>query len=77
MFLHFPQALIQSLMKSASNLCPSLVQKVNMQEQFISKVADKIVNPKNFARSMIIDQTGLGIVNKLRSGYSPVQESGI
>ncbi|XP_032892164.1 capping protein, Arp2/3 and myosin-I linker protein 2 [Amblyraja radiata] len=59
------QTLIQSLMKSAINLCPSLVQKVNMQEQFISKVTDKIINPKNFARSMIIDQTGLGIVNKL------------
>ncbi|XP_078256468.1 capping protein, Arp2/3 and myosin-I linker protein 2 [Rhinoraja longicauda] len=59
------QALIQSLMKSTSNLCPSLVQKVNMQEQLISKVTDKIINPRNFARSMIIDQTGLGIVNKL------------
>ncbi|XP_069757602.1 capping protein, Arp2/3 and myosin-I linker protein 2 isoform X2 [Narcine bancroftii] len=59
------QTLTESLVKSTSMLCPSLLQKVNMQEHLIDKISDKLFNPKNFARSMIIDQTGSGIMNKL------------
>ncbi|XP_072926024.1 capping protein, Arp2/3 and myosin-I linker protein 2 isoform X1 [Hemitrygon akajei] len=59
------ETIIQSLLKSTGILCPTLLQKVNMKEQLINTVSDKIFNPKNFARSMIIDQTGLGIMNKL------------
>ncbi|XP_038661921.1 LOW QUALITY PROTEIN: capping protein, Arp2/3 and myosin-I linker protein 2 [Scyliorhinus canicula] len=59
------QTLIQSLMKSTSILCPHVLQKVNIQEQITNKVFDKLVIPKDFTRSVIVEQAGLEIVNKL------------
>ncbi|XP_067905623.1 capping protein, Arp2/3 and myosin-I linker protein 2 isoform X2 [Heterodontus francisci] len=59
------QALIHSLMKSTSSLCPNVLQKANIQEQLVNKVSSKILIPKDFARSVIIEQAGLEIVNKL------------
>ncbi|XP_078067073.1 capping protein, Arp2/3 and myosin-I linker protein 2 [Mustelus asterias] len=59
------QTLIQSLMKSTSILCPNVLQKVNIEEQIVNKVFGKIIVPKDFTRSVIIEQAGLEIVNKL------------
>ncbi|XP_059507626.1 capping protein, Arp2/3 and myosin-I linker protein 2 [Stegostoma tigrinum] len=59
------QTLIQSLMKSTSMLCPNVLQKANIQEQLINKVSSKIFIPKDFIRSVIVEQAGLEIVNKL------------
>ncbi|XP_072403541.1 capping protein, Arp2/3 and myosin-I linker protein 2 [Chiloscyllium punctatum] len=59
------QTLIQSLMKSTSMLCPNVVQKANIQEQLANKVSSKNFIPKDFTRSVIVEQAGLEIVNKL------------
>ncbi|XP_060693724.1 capping protein, Arp2/3 and myosin-I linker protein 2 isoform X2 [Hemiscyllium ocellatum] len=59
------QTLIQSLMKSTSMLCPNVMQKANIQEQLANKVSSKNFIPKDFTRSVIVEQAGLEIVNKL------------
>uniref|UniRef100_UPI00398EC8AE capping protein, Arp2/3 and myosin-I linker protein 2 n=1 Tax=Pristiophorus japonicus TaxID=55135 RepID=UPI00398EC8AE len=59
------QTLIQSLLESTSSLCPNVLQKTNNQEQLVSRVSGKIFIPKDFARSVIMEQAGIEIVNKL------------
>ncbi|XP_078400309.1 capping protein, Arp2/3 and myosin-I linker protein 2 isoform X2 [Cetorhinus maximus] len=59
------QTLIQSFVNSTSILCPNVLQKANIQEQLVNIVSGKIFIPKDFTRSVIIEQAGLEIVNKL------------
>uniref|UniRef100_A0A4W3JRB8 CARMIL C-terminal domain-containing protein n=1 Tax=Callorhinchus milii TaxID=7868 RepID=A0A4W3JRB8_CALMI len=66
---HFSsQTLVQSLLDSTKSLCPNTLQKASVQEQLVNPVLSKISIPQNFVKSAIIEQAGLEIVNKLRSG---------
>ncbi|XP_069586997.1 F-actin-uncapping protein LRRC16A isoform X2 [Ranitomeya imitator] len=57
--------LLEAMVDAAENLCPNVMKKANIREDFIQASTEKISIPRNFVKNVLLEQSGIDILNKI------------
>ncbi|KAM9308890.1 F-actin-uncapping protein LRRC16A [Gastrophryne carolinensis] len=57
--------LLESMVDAAENLCPNVMKKTNIREDLIQASTEKISIPRNFVKNVLLEQSGIDILNKI------------
>ncbi|XP_073487277.1 F-actin-uncapping protein LRRC16A isoform X1 [Aquarana catesbeiana] len=57
--------LLESMVDAAENLCPNVMKKANIREDLIQASTEKISIPRNFVKNVLLEQSGIDILNKI------------
>ncbi|KAM4706086.1 F-actin-uncapping protein LRRC16A isoform 2-T2 [Rhinophrynus dorsalis] len=57
--------LLESMVDAAENLCPDVMKKSNIREDLIQASTEKISIPRNFVKNVLLEQSGIDILNKI------------
>ncbi|XP_072267686.1 F-actin-uncapping protein LRRC16A isoform X2 [Pyxicephalus adspersus] len=57
--------LLESMVDAAENLCPNVMKKANLREDLIQASTEKISIPRNFVKNVLLEQSGIDILNKI------------
>lgn len=69
----FVQTLLESMVGAAESLCPHVLKKSNLRQDLIKAGMTKMVIPRSFVKNTLLEQSGIDIMNKIRS-VLPVKE---
>lgn len=58
---------------AAESLCPHVLKKSNLRQDLIKDGMTKMVIPRSFVKNTLLEQSGIDIMNKIRS-VLPVKE---
>lgn len=68
------QTLLESMVGAAESLCPHVLKKSNLRQDLIKAGMTKMVIPRSFVKNTLLEQSGIDIMNKIRSVHLPVKE---
>ncbi|XP_041422275.1 F-actin-uncapping protein LRRC16A isoform X4 [Xenopus laevis] len=57
--------LLESMVDAAESLCPNVMKKSNIREDLIQASTEKISIPRNFVKNVLLEQSGIDILNKI------------
>lgn len=60
------QTLLESMVDAAENLCPSAMKKTRIRQDLIEAGTEKISIPRTFVKNVLMEQSGIDILNKIR-----------
>lgn len=60
------QALLESMVDAAENLCPNVMKKAHIRQDLIHASTEKISIPRTFVKNVLLEQSGIDILNKIR-----------
>lgn len=60
------QTLLESMVDAAENLCPNVMKKARIREDLIEASTEKISIPRTFVKNVLLEQSGIDILNKIR-----------
>lgn len=60
------QALLESMVDAAENLCPNVMRKAHIRQDLIHASTEKISIPRTFVKNVLLEQSGIDILNKIR-----------
>lgn len=66
-YLHSLQTLLESMVDAAEALCPHVMKKSNLRQELMKASSSKMVVPKSFVTKTLLEQSGVDIINKMRS----------
>lgn len=69
------QTLLESMVGAAESLCPHVMKKSNLRQDLIKDGMTKMVIPRSFVKNTLLEQSGIDIMNKIRSVHLPVKEN--
>lgn len=61
------QSLLESMMDTAESLCPHVMKRGNLRPELMKASSTKMVVPKCFVTQTLLEQSGVDIINKIRS----------
>ncbi|XP_043937380.1 capping protein, Arp2/3 and myosin-I linker protein 2-like isoform X2 [Protopterus annectens] len=56
---------LQAMMYTTRTLCPKVMQKSDMWEQYINRLSNKMLLEKGFVQNVLVEQAGIDVFNKL------------
>ncbi|KAL0963365.1 hypothetical protein UPYG_G00305400 [Umbra pygmaea] len=59
------QALLESMVDAAEGLCPHVMKKTNLRQDLIKASTAKMVVPRSFVKTTLLEQSGVDIINKI------------
>ncbi|XP_075389345.1 F-actin-uncapping protein LRRC16A [Tenrec ecaudatus] len=59
------KALLESMVDAAENLCPNVMKKAHIRQDLIHASTEKISIPRTFVRNVLLEQSGIDILNKI------------
>ncbi|KAM4688470.1 LOW QUALITY PROTEIN: F-actin-uncapping protein LRRC16A [Discoglossus pictus] len=57
--------LLESMVDAAENLCPNVMKKAHIRQDLIQASTEKISIPRNFVKNVLMEQSGIDILNKI------------
>lgn len=54
------------MVDAAENLCPNVMKKARIREDLIDASTEKISIPRTFVKNVLLEQSGIDILNKIR-----------
>lgn len=60
------QGLLENMVDAAENLCPSVMKKAHIRQDLIHASTEKISIPRTFVKNVLLEQSGIDILNKIR-----------
>lgn len=54
------------MVDAAENLCPSAMKKAHIRQDLIEAGTEKISIPRSFVKNVLLEQSGIDILNKIR-----------
>lgn len=61
------QTLLESMMDTAECLCPHVMKRGSLRPELMKASSAKMVVPKSFVTQTLLEQSGVDIINKIRS----------
>uniref|UniRef100_A0A8C0HQH9 CARMIL C-terminal domain-containing protein n=1 Tax=Buteo japonicus TaxID=224669 RepID=A0A8C0HQH9_9AVES len=61
------KTLLESMVDAAENLCPNVMKKARIREDLIDASTEKISIPRTFVKNVLLEQSGIDILNKISS----------
>lgn len=61
------QSLLESMMDTAESLCPHVMKRGDLRPELMKASSTKMVVPKCFVTQTLLEQSGVDIINKIRS----------
>lgn len=55
------------MMDHAESLCPHVMKMGNLRPELMKQSSAKMVVPKSFVTQILLEQSGVDIINKIRS----------
>ncbi|KPP65289.1 leucine-rich repeat-containing protein 16A-like [Scleropages formosus] len=59
------QTMLESMVNAAEGLCPRVMKKVNLRQELLKASASRMVVPRSFVRTTLLEQSGIDILNKI------------
>nr|XP_057941349.1 F-actin-uncapping protein LRRC16A-like isoform X1 [Doryrhamphus excisus] len=59
------QTLLESMMDTAESLCPHVMKRSNLRTDLIKASSAKMVVPRSFVTTTLLEQSGIDIINKI------------
>ncbi|XP_066538421.1 F-actin-uncapping protein LRRC16A-like [Hoplias malabaricus] len=59
------QTLLESMVDAAESLCPHVMRKSNLRQDLIKASMGKMVVPRSFVKTTLVEQSGVDIINKI------------
>ncbi|KAG7458014.1 hypothetical protein MATL_G00233350 [Megalops atlanticus] len=59
------QSLLESMVDAADALCPHVMKKANLKQDLIKASAGRVVVPRGFVKTTLLEQSGVDIINKI------------
>uniref|UniRef100_A0A673TZ90 Capping protein regulator and myosin 1 linker 1 n=1 Tax=Suricata suricatta TaxID=37032 RepID=A0A673TZ90_SURSU len=59
------KVLLESMVDAAENLCPNVMKKAHIRQDLIHASTEKISIPRTFVKNVLLEQSGLDILNKI------------
>lgn len=66
------QNLLASMVDSAEGLCPHVMKRSNLRQELLNAGAGRMTVPRSFVTTTLLEQSGVDIINKVRSGSGSV-----
>lgn len=60
------QVLLESMVDAAEDLCPNVMKKAHIRQDLIHASTEKISIPRTFVKNVLLEQSGIDILNKIR-----------
>ncbi|XP_075069271.1 F-actin-uncapping protein LRRC16A isoform X2 [Mixophyes fleayi] len=57
--------LLESMVDAAENLCPNVMKRAHIRQDLIQASTEKISFPRNFVKNVLLEQSGIDILNKI------------
>ncbi|XP_072008518.1 F-actin-uncapping protein LRRC16A isoform X2 [Engystomops pustulosus] len=57
--------LLESMVDAAEDLCPNVMKKAHIRQDLIQASTEKISIPRNFVKNVLLEQSGIDILNKI------------
>ncbi|XP_053570791.1 F-actin-uncapping protein LRRC16A isoform X2 [Bombina bombina] len=57
--------LLESMVDAAEDLCPTVMKKAHIRQDLIQASNEKISIPRNFVKNVLLEQSGIDILNKI------------
>ncbi|MEE6522032.1 hypothetical protein FKM82_020427, partial [Ascaphus truei] len=57
--------LLESMVDAAEDLCPNVMKKAHIRQDLIQAGTEKISIPRNFVKNVLMEQSGVDILNKI------------
>ncbi|XP_069814012.1 F-actin-uncapping protein LRRC16A [Dendropsophus ebraccatus] len=57
--------LLESMVDAAESLCPNVMKKAHIRQDLIEASTEKISIPRNFVKNVLLEQSGIDILNKI------------
>lgn len=54
------------MVDAAEDLCPNVMKKANIRQDLIQASTEKISIPRTFVKNVLLEQSGIDILNKIR-----------
>ncbi|KAJ8395281.1 hypothetical protein AAFF_G00034830 [Aldrovandia affinis] len=61
------QSLLVSMVDAAEGLCPHVMKKTNLRQDLIKAGGGRVVVPRGFVKTTLLEQSGVDIINKIRA----------
>ncbi|GAB5571169.1 F-actin-uncapping protein LRRC16A isoform X4 [Prionailurus iriomotensis] len=65
--------LLESMVDAAEDLCPNVMKKAHIRQDLIHASTEKISIPRTFVKNVLLEQSGIDILNKISVGLSEVK----
>lgn len=60
------QVLLEAMVDAAENLCPNVMKKAHIRQDLIHASTEKISIPRAFVKNVLLEKSGIDILNKIR-----------
>lgn len=57
------------MVDAAEDLCPNVMKKAHIRQDLIHASTEKISIPRTFVKNVLLEQSGIDILNKIRWVY--------
>ena len=64
-----PQTMLASMVDAAEGLCPHAMKRSGLRQELLKAGAARMSVPRSFVTTTLLEQSGVDIINKIRSGW--------
>lgn len=59
--------MLRSMVDAAEALCPNVMKKSSLRQELLKASAGRMTIPRSFVTTTLLEQSGVDIINKIRS----------
>lgn len=59
--------MLRSMVEAAEALCPNVMKKSSLRQELLKAGGGRMTIPRSFATTTLLEQSGVDIINKIRS----------